>query len=517
MAGTEMDRSGASAGRAARLTLRVPGIVGALAAVTLLGVVDCGEGAEEPLGPASVGDSGGEGGEGGASSGAGGGHPGGDGAGGSAGEDPVCAWDAAGAGAEGGGATGEAVRVPWDWMGVIGTGQSLAVGQSGTPARTTTQPYNNLQLSTDSLTWPIDPGDAALALAPLTEPIGRPSTAYPSSWPENIAGETIHSAMANQITALVRAAADRDYVGVHGEFGENGQCISRLRKDAPADEVTGRAFAASLVATEATARLAAAEDKTFGVAAVTVVHGECDAGNGGYEDDLVALRADYDADVKAITGQTEDVLMLVSQQNSTNDRSASTLAQWRIGVEHPDRFACVGPTYPYRAALDGTHLRAPGYQQLGEKFGQVYFERLVLGRAWQPLQPIAIERGGRVIRVRFHVPVPPLVWDEVLQAPHQSREAWAAGKGFEVRAGSADVAIESVAIRCDAVEITVAEDLPDAGARVSYALYAEPENRSEPVPGLPRWGLLRDSDPFVGSTTAEAQPNFALAFELDLP
>ncbi len=79
------------------------------------------------------------------------------------------------------------------------------------------------------------------------------------------------------------------------------------------------------------------------------------------------------------------------------------------------------------------------------------------------------------------------------------------------------VAVESVAIRCDTVEITVAEDLPDAGARVSCALFAEPENRSEPVPGLPRWGLLRDSDPFVGSTTAEAQPSFALAFELDLP
>jgi len=482
---------------------------------TLLFAAGCSEGGGAPLGPASGGavDSGAAAEGGDAGEGASG-----DGEDGGAGASPACAWDVAGAGEAAGGAASEELRVPWDWIGVIGTGQSLAVGQSGTPAQSTTQPYNNLQLSTDTLAWPIDPADPALAMAPLIEPIGRRSTGYPSSWPENIAGETIHSAMANQITAMVQAAAGRDYVGVHGEFGENGQCITRLRKDSVVEGVTGRAFAASLIATEAVTRLAAAEGKTYGVAAVTVVHGECDAGNASYEEELLTLRADYDADVKALTAQAEDVVMLVSQQNSTNDRSASTLAQWRIGLHHPELFTCVGPTYQYRAALDGTHLHAPGYQMLGEKFGQVYFERVVRGRPWRPLQALSAERsGGRVIRIRFHVPVPPLVWDEVLQAPHPSREAWSNGKGFEVRAGTTNAVIESVAIVCDTVEITLAEDLPDTGVWVSYALYGEAEPRSEPEPGMPRWGLLRDSDPFVGSSTGAAQPNYALAFEFEVP
>jgi hypothetical protein len=38
-----------------------------------------------------------------------------------------------------------------------------------------------------------------------------------------------------------------------------------------------------------------------------------------------------------------------------------------------------------------------------------------------------------------------------------------------------------------------------------------------PSGGTRRWGQLRDSDPFVGSTTGRAQPNFAVAFELAIP
>ena len=68
--------------------------------------------------------------------------------------------------------------------------------------------------------------------------------------------------------------------------------------------------------------------------AVTVVHGECDSGNSNYESDLVQLFTDYDADIKAITGQTDTVQMLVSQQNSVGGNS--TLAQWLVGANNPD-------------------------------------------------------------------------------------------------------------------------------------------------------------------------------------
>jgi hypothetical protein len=419
----------------------------------------------------------------------------------------------------GDGAGGIAVIArPWDWAGVVGTGQSLAVGQMGIPVATTTQPYHNHELSTGTLPWPIDPSDTSLVMAPLVEPIGRPSKAYPSSWPTNIAGETPHASMANEITALVGATDGGDYVGVHGEVGENGQGIMFLRKNAVPSGVNGRAYQATLIETQAITRLAHAMGKTYGVGAIIVTHGEADAGNTSYESDLYQLWSDYQADLLALTGQTQKILMIVSQQNSSNDRSASTLAQWKIGVDHPGDVVCSGPKYqyPYYSG-DHVHLVTDGYRQLGEKYGQIYFERVVLGHDWQPLAPTTVERGARMVTVHFHVPVPPLVWDTTFQAPHQAIPEWQAGKGFELRAATGRIAIDTVAISGDAVQITTATDLPATGVFVGYALTGDAAAMTTPFVGTFRWGQLRDSDPFVGTATQNPQPNYAVVFELPLP
>ncbi|HZL44454.1 MAG TPA: dockerin [Verrucomicrobiae bacterium] len=404
-------------------------------------------------------------------------------------------------------------NVPWDWSGVIGTGQSLAVGEGGRPVLSTNQPYGNLKLSTEHLAWPIDPNDTNLSMVPLIEPIGRLSTSYPSSWPNNIAGETPHSAMANQITAMVRAAAGRDFIGVHGEVGENGQCMIYLKKNATQKGVNGRSYEAALIETKAITRLAKAAGKTYGVGAIIVTHGECDAGNQNYENDLRQLWQDYNTDLPAITGQRQKIQMIVSQQNAVNDRSASTLAQWKVGVDYPAEIVCSGPKYQY-PSREGIHLTAEGYRQLGEKYGQIYYERVVLGKDWQPLQPTRLEREGAVITVHYHVPVQPLVWDTAFQKPHESVEEWKEGKGFEVSASTGGkVAIASVAISGDAVLITCASD-PGAGARVSYAMIGERARMAAPFKGTFRWGLLRDSDPFQGAGSGKGQPNYGVAFEL---
>jgi hypothetical protein len=413
---------------------------------------------------------------------------------------------------------------PWDWAGVIGTGQSLAVGDPGaarntTPAtvRATTQPFNNLKLSTGSLAWPVDPSDASLTLVPLVEPIGRLAPSYPSSWPTNIAGETPHAAMANQVTELARAGGAADYVGVHGEVGENGQCLSFLVKGAVEMGVNGRAYQATLIETQAITRLAQAQGKTYGVAAITLTHGECDAGNAQYAAQLHQLWSDYATDLAAITGQTRAPLLIVSQQNSVNDRAASTIAQWRIGVDYPTDAVCSGPKYQYPYSSDSIHMLVEGYEQLGEKYGQVYSERLLLGNGWRPLEPTAVERAGRVVTVHFHVPVPPLLWEDAFEAPHQSTPEWSLGKGFELRSGATPIAIESAAISGDSVQITAGAELPATGLFVGYAMVANATAMAQPFAGTLRWGQLRDSDPFVGYATQKAQPNFAVAFELPVP
>ncbi|HUC85042.1 MAG TPA: hypothetical protein VL970_07615 [Candidatus Acidoferrales bacterium] len=407
-----------------------------------------------------------------------------------------------------------ALRPSWDWSGILGTGQSLSVGARGVPVISTNQPYHNLKLSTDHLAWPVNPDDTNLALAPLVEPVGRRAPSYPSSWPENIDGETPHSAMANEITALVRADLRSDFVSVHGAVGEDGQGMNYLKKNAVGKGLNGRSYEAALIETKAIARLARAAGKSYGVGALIVTHGETDAGNSNYEKELYQLWSDYNTDLPAITGQKQKIQMIVSQQNSCADRSASTLAQWRIGVDHPADIVCSGPKYQYAYVADGVHLTADGYRQLGEKYGWIYFKRVVLGEDWRPLEPTGVEHNGQTLTVHYHVPVPPLVWAENFEPPHESIAEWKAGKGFEINtAGGDKVAIASVAIAGDAVVISCASD-PGPGARVGYAMIGEKTQMQTPWKGTFRWGLLRDSDPFVGAATGLAQPNYSVAFEM---
>ena len=117
------------------------------------------------------------------------------------------------------------------------------------------------------------------------------------------------------------------------------------------------------------------------------------------------------------------------------------------------------------------HLSALGYKMLGEKNAQVYYERAVLGHDWQPLQPTTVSRDGRNIIVNFHVPVPPLDWDESFDPPAIAE--WVNGRGFELRSGSGNITISSVSLQSDSVVITAASDLPATGLTVGYALSSQ--------------------------------------------
>lgn len=411
-------------------------------------------------------------------------------------------------------------RTPnWDWNAIIGTGQSLATGGGGLPVKSTSQPFHNLKLDTGDLEWPINPDDAKLSVVPLTEPVGRHPKGYPSSWPTNIDAETVHTSAGNEITALVEKALNRDYVTVHVDVAEAGQGMVRIRKESIHEGVSGRAYEASLISTKAMVRLARQAGKTFGVGAIFMTHGETDTGNAKYEEELQRLWSDYNSDLKAITGQKQDVLMIVSQHNRLGDFSPATIAQWKVGVDNPKNIVCSGPKYQYQyTTFDQLHMITDSYRLLGEKYAQVYFERVVLGHNWTPLEPLNVRQKGSEICIKFHVPVKPLVWDATLGQPHISSPEWANGKGFEVtdKLGKR-LSIKSAEIRGqDTVVLTLDSD-PGPGTRVSYALVGEPTLRNPRYGATPHWGLLRDSDPFVGYNTKLPQPNFCVAFEMKLP
>jgi hypothetical protein len=411
------------------------------------------------------------------------------------------------------------VNIPWDWAGVVGTGQSLAVGAEAGSPLATGQPYNNLKISLGNASIPpLDPNNNSFKMVPLIEPI-RPYGIYnpPGAYPGNIFGETPHAAMANQITSLVREASGKDYVTAHTVVGESGQGIDALRKGAVDAGYSGRAYEATLFEVKAIKRLAQEESKTYGVGAIIITHGERDSGNTNYANDLHTLWSDYNKDIKAITGQNQSIPLFTTQQHSsgTSGTSASMLAQWKVGVDYPGDVICVGPNYQHTYASDGIHMTAKGYEELGELYGKVYYEKVVLGRDWHPLQPKSVERNGRVITVNFHVPAPPLVWDTTLSGPNQSTlTEWKNGKGFEVYTQSSKIAISSVEISGNSVKITCANDLPTTGLKVGYAFTGGGTKRTN---GTYRWGLLRDSDSYKGIMTGTMHPNFCVSFEMSVP
>lgn len=434
-----------------------------------------------------------------------------------------------------GGTSGATPTIAWDYTGIIGTGQSLSVGAEAgninTAART--QPYNNLKLALGTLTVPpLDEaasGSDQLSLVPLVEPIRPTDPGYPSAYPGNLDGESPHTAMSGALTALAKADGAADLVSVHTVVGESGQPMSVINKTAT--EVTspgtmGRAYAATLFEVRAIKRLADAASKTYGVGGIFLTHGESDAGAANYGTLMLQLWTDYNADIKAITGQTQSIPLFTNQQHgifqyamnpSIRNIDTSTRLQWTASVDNPDAIVCVGPKYQYPYAADYLHMVPVGYEMMGEKYAQAYYQHVVEGRPWKPLAPVpsTVARAGNVITVDFEVPVPPLAWDDALPQPHTTDLVeWAQGRGFEVRMGTTRLTIESVAlVDADTVSITVTGDVP-AGATLGYAATA---GADAVVNFSPRKGQLKDSDPFVGDFTKMAQPNYAVAFELPVP
>jgi hypothetical protein len=391
-------------------------------------------------------------------------------------------------------------------MGIIGTGQSLAVGNLGVPVSVIPPAYHNLKLSLGraTVTPPFDPNDPLLSMVALSEPIRPlvPLSAYPSAYPANIFGETPHTFMANQISALFSTASGGEYQTVHSVIGESGQGIAVISKGAPDTGRTGRAYVATLFEVRAIKRLAMAAGKSYGVGAIVFTHGEFDATSTTYGSAVHQLWTDYNTDLRGVTGQATTIPMLLTQQHSApfgaGSVAQSTLDEWRLGVMYPGDIVCAGPKYQYQYQSEGRHLTTHEYDRLGEKYGQVYYEKVVLGRNWQPLQPKSASRSGNIITVDFNVPVGPLNWDENIVPPHQAAlTEWAKGRGFEVTDAAGRVAIDSVTISGTSVAIAVASNSQASGLVVGYAMAQDGAGAmSGPTRG--RRGQLRDSDPFIG-------------------
>lgn len=399
----------------------------------------------------------------------------------------------------------------YDWYGVIGTGQSLAVGARGLPPLSTAPSNDGLMLVDDGPDpkFPLD-GSGRLRVAPLVEPPRSSLAGYlDDQYPNNIYGETPHSSLARQLALLGQRDLGRALTTAHTIVGWSGHRMTDIDKTG-----TGRAYPGSLMEARAFLRAAQQRGLRLGFAAVVLTHGESDWDNDQYGSQVERLQRDYDADLRALTGQPEPVVMLATQEagypGSSLVQPRSPVLLWQASQASQGRIVLVGPKYQYPYHADGLHLTAAGYVRLGEKLGQVLHQVVMLGRPFVPLQPLRVIRDARTVRVDFQVPVPPLAFEATLAPPHQSKyKEWARGRGFEVEDDDGPVLISDAKLVPgeDAVVLTLARDLK-TGAVVRYAQTQDADIESGGTP-LGRRGQLRDSDPFEGAD-AETAPCQAL-------
>ncbi len=314
---------------------------------------------------------------------------------------------------------------------IVSTGQSLSLGSQGSPALTTEQPYENVQLSGTSL-------------VPLVES----------------SVETMSSALANTLTNLSPLEDTMSAVTVGGL---GGSAYSVIKKGTAT--YNGNLTKATNVK-NAAAELGIPEK----IAGVTVIHGETDMLNDvsaeTYESYLVEWQSDYNTDLKAITGQEEDIPLFTDQTSSQSGYSKITagvpIGQLAASENHPGDIILIGPKY-FLTYDDNVHLVNTSYRWLGEYYGKVFKKVLIDGESWRPLSPDQATRVGNEVYVDFHVPEGELVFDTTLVIERTNY-------GFEYYDDASSATISSVEIHDeDTVKVTLSTTPTGGNQRIRYA------------------------------------------------
>lgn len=388
-------------------------------------------------------------------------------------------------------------------VGIIGTGQSLSVGATSTPALSTRQRYENVRLRDMGAAPLYDGVGDRLSLVPLTEPVRSEVAGGGGTYPNNIAGETPHGAMAHELSFDALRRAGIPFATAHIVVGESGRAMDYIRRGG-----VGRAYGASIYETNAINAIARSEALRFEIGAIVLTHGESDWNNINYGTAVRDLANAYRMDLPRITMQTTEIPLIHSQQGTfpgQAGRGQSTQLQWQASVDNRGVVILSGPKYQLEFNTDRIHLTAAGSRALGIKYAQVYAQTMFEGRPWRPLEPIAARRAGADVEVEFHVPAPPLEWESSIPQPHTTAHptsgaapaVWARGRGFELEQAGRAITIQSVAIRGSTVVITPMTALSPGDFTVRYAMTQDTPGYTGGTPWA-RAGQLRDSDPYVG-------------------
>ena len=423
---------------------------------------------------------------------------------------------------------------------ILITGQSLSVGETGSPALSVSQSYENLRFLDGKFVSLIENTDKSKVGANV---------------------ETIASGFANNVTF---ASKDQKYQILISNNGLDGAQYEKLKKGT-------ELYQKNLNEVIEAQKIAKKMGKKYQVPAVFVIHGETDnfLGNGSkYASFLQEWYQDYNRDIKAITGQSNDIYFFTDQMSSFGQDLATpkgitspstALNQLKASIANP-RIILVAPKY-FLTYTDNLHLNNLGYRQLGEYYAKAYKQTILNQNSrdfqtWKPLLPTSTIISGKTIKIQFNIPKKPLILDtkNVLEKENYGFEytddqnSWqnsvnnsndnsiqnssptnsqklensqsSANSNFNLNNKNPSAKIQSVKIVEDSIEITLDKIPNGKNKKIQYGLKADylPDNPSSGTGALAKGssgGNLRDSDDST-SIYGNSLWNWAVHFEQNL-
>ena len=380
----------------------------------------------------------------------------------------------------------------WDINHVLAYGQSYSTGWGGWPALSRQPRHDNLMLGESvraaAESTPHWAPLGAAAFRPLAATVQEPDGGrllapgeLPAGGTDTLLGETVlESALAFWRGRLLEGRVRSGRL-LGSACGTGGRTLGQLSKGA-APELFARLRDCVRLARQT----ASAEGLSYGIRALLLLQGEANAAGAGpsdrdsYKRELHRLLDDVLTDVAA--GQTPPPALLLYQTGGAyaDDGLGVAQAQLEVALERPGVFLAA-PAYPYPES--GGHLDANGYRWLGAQFGKVLHRVVTQGAAWRPLHPLAAGLQGGVVRIRFHVPQPPLAWGRPFVGLERRDVA---DRGFTLMDSAGPVPLTAVELDgVDAVRLHPARPPQPGPLLLRYASRTRHAGR----------GSLHDSDP----------------------
>lgn len=217
----------------------------------------------------------------------------------------------------------------------------------------------------------------------------------------------------------------------------------------------------------------------FYVPAVCWMQGESDIveyPDYDYKEYFHRMYNDLNTDIKAITGQKEDI-RIISYQTTTITKGLKYKPNHYDGVEartptsqmelvrDDSLIWASGPTYPYDFVNESLHIDAVGQQSIGFLAAKSVMGILRNEKRFIGLVPIKYEIDDNDIRISFNVPEPPLCFDTI-------NVCKADNYGFcVVRKDDTDI-ISDVFIEQNTVVVKCAES--PRGCKLRYGINGKP-------------------------------------------